>query len=142
MAPKSRLFQASFSAALLQSAALAIALIVPASPVRSETLDLACASTGEGPSHNIRLKIDTDRRIVMEIGLSGAFGEFNSPPYAATISEQFIKYEGPGAGNSDYLQVGTIDRIAGTYNRILTHKASGHTAANSNYACRRATQKF
>lgn len=136
MIPKSKLFQAGFSAVL------AVTLIVSASPARSETLDLACASTGEGSGHkNIRLKIDTDRKIVTEIGLSGAFGEFNSPPYAATVSEQFIKYKGPGAGNSDWVQEGTIDRIAGTYYRIQTHKLSPSSQA-TNYACRRATQKF
>lgn len=136
MTPKFKLFQAGFYSLL------AITLSLSASPARSEMLDLACASTGEGSAQkNIRLKIDTDRKIVTEIGLSGAFGEFNSPPYAATVSEQFIKYEGPGAGNSDWVQEGTIDRIAGSYHRILTHKLSSSSHATS-YACRRATQKF
>jgi hypothetical protein len=138
MAPLSRFFQASFSAALLRSAALAIALLVPASPARSETLDLACASTGAGdsfyfPNPNIRLLIDTGRSTVTEISIEGA-GQSN--PLAATISDQLIKYSGPLPGNSDYSLVGTLDRIAGTLSRTIKGVAS------HNYACRRATQKF
>lgn len=131
MTPKSKLFQAGFSAAL------AIAFLVLASPVRSETIDLTCALTGEG-NVTIRLLIDTDRRAVTEISV-GAFGPSTSDPLTATISDQFIKYSGPLPGNNAYSCEGTLDRIAGTLNRTIR---GGNYFSQQSFACRRATQKF
>lgn len=142
MTTKSGFFHASFSTAALRSAVLAMALIMQASPARSETLDLACVSTGAGdsflfPNPNIRLLIDTGRSTVIEISIEGA-GQSN--PLAATISDQFIRYSGPLPGNSDYSLVGTLDRVAGTLGRTIKIPTGG--GAGQNYACRRATQKF
>ena len=133
MAPESRFFRASFPTALLPSAALAIALIVQASPARSEMIDLTCASTGEGGGA-MRLLVDTDRSTGTEIRVVG-LGPFKSDPYAATISAQFIKYEGRFPGNQNYDYTATLDRIAGTL-------ISGRFGHPQTYACRRATQKF
>lgn len=140
MAPKSRFFHASFSATLLRSGALAIALLVLASPARSETIDLACASTSED-GVAIRLLIDTDHSTVTEIRV-GANGPFKSNPYTAKISDQFINYSGPLAGNSDYSFEGTLDRIAGTLNGTILPGPGKSYSSRQSFACRRATQKF
>jgi hypothetical protein len=69
MVLKSGFSQANFSATLLRGAAIAIALLVPASPARSETIDLTCASTES--SSNVRIQIDTEQRTVLETWATG-----------------------------------------------------------------------
>lgn len=131
MAPVSRFFQASFSAAL------AIALLVMASPARSETIDLACVGTNEGNTNTVRLLIDTNLSRVTEIWSSGKPYPFT----ASTMSDQFIRYFDPAVNdNQDSAEI-TIDRFAGIYVRE-NKTASGKYLGTSRYACRRATQKF
>ena len=143
MVQASGFFRENFSATLLRSAALA--LLVLASPARSETIDLTCTSTGAGPSFlfpgaNVRLLIDTGGSTVTEIRNEGGSGAFKSDPLAAKVSDQFIEYSGPLPGNSDYWLMGTLDRIVGTLRRTIRYPRGG--VESDNYACRRATQKF
>lgn len=69
MASESGFFQDSFAATLLWGAALAVALVVQASPARAETLTLACESTAEGSGSAlykspVKFRIDLDSRVV------------------------------------------------------------------------------
>ena len=143
----SRFFQARFPATLLRSTGLAIALIVLASPARSETLDLACATTDR--DYNIRIQIDTDRRNITAVAdfanwpvvITRANGD--SRYIITTISDQFIKFTDKTAGSyeeraGNYGE-GTLDRIAGTLH--FENFSSGSTS-RSDWACRRATKKF
>lgn len=148
MAPKSRFFHASFSATLLRSGALAIALLVQASPARSETLDLACANTHESGG-TIRLQIDTERRNFTAVADFANWPVVITRPSGdsryniTTISDQFIKFTDKRAGSYEErtgnYREGTLDRIAGTLH--LEDFRPGLTIP-SDWACRRATQKF
>jgi hypothetical protein len=122
---------------ILWNAALAVVFVVQATPARSEILDFSCVGTGEGKGLPVTVKVDTERRTWMEVGLAGASGETISPSFAAVISEQFITYE--GAGDGDYLQRGILDRVTGIYNRTVEHKVNYHRGATS-YRCRRDTK--
>ena len=139
MTTVSRIFQTSFSKTLLRSAALAIVLLVQASPSHSEMIDLTCTFTSSGHNGNIRLLIDTDHNTVTKFYI-GVFGPTHSSPYTATITPQFIQFSGRFAGNSDYSVEGILDRIAGTFNETVV--GSNGRQELLSYACRRATQKF
>ncbi len=130
MVQVSRLFRASFSAAVLQGAALAIALIVPASPARSETIDLACVPAGETKRPLGRIQIDTDHRTAL----------VDEAQYAVSvISDQFITLEVSYPNNGS--RTVTVDRIAGTAQLTRVLENGGFFYRDS-YACRRATKKF
>ena len=139
----SRFFQARFPATLLRSTVLAIALIVLASPARSETLDLACATTDH--DYNIRIQIDTDRRNITAVAdfanwpvvITKANGD--SRYIITTISDQFIKFTDKTDDITGHFGEGTLDRIAGTLH--FENFSSGSTG-RSDWACRRATKKF
>jgi hypothetical protein len=136
MAPETGMIRTNRSAGVLWS--LALALLLAALPARSETIDLACVRTTEptASTSNIRILIDTDRRIVTEILKSGK--QYEEP--ITMISAQFIRYI-EQAEKGDVVGVdATIDRIAGTltFDTVWKGKVSGSIV----YACRRATQKF
>jgi len=148
MVKKSIFFQASFPTLLLRSAALAIALLVLASPARSETLDLACANTHESGG-TIRLQIDTGRRNFTAVADSANWPVVITRPSGdsryniTTISDQFIKFTDKTAGSyeertGNYGE-GTLDRIAGSLH--FEDFRPGLTIP-SDWVCRRATKKF
>lgn len=68
MTSGSNFFQARISAPLLQSAALAIALLLQVSPVHAETVTLVCqnenAATSRSWGSSFALRVDYDRKIV------------------------------------------------------------------------------
>jgi hypothetical protein len=133
----SRFFQASFPATLLRSTALAIALIVLASPARSEMIDLTCAGTESSSNSNVRIQIDTEQRTVVETWGTG------TAQYRTTmISDQFIKFSDQNMHDSDdVFSEGTLDRIAGTLS-INSTNSKGFIFSSNRWTCRRATQKF
>lgn len=133
MASDDSSFQANSLPALLLGAA--IALLVQASPARSEMLDVSCA----GNSGTVRLVIDTSRSTVTQIS-TGANGPSSSAPYPAKTTDQFIKFSGPLSGNSNYSVEGILDRVAGTFSNT-TIWPSGNRVLET-FACRRATQQF
>ncbi len=145
MAPVSRYIQTSFSTAVLRSAALAIALIVPASPAHSETLDLSGANTRESGG-GIPLHVYTDRRNITAVADFANWPVVITSPsggdtryHITTISDQFIKFTEKRTGSTDNLiGEGTLDRIAGT----LHLKDFFDLTVPSDWACRRATKKF
>jgi len=138
MAPKSRFFHASISAALLRSVALAIALIVQASPARAETATLVCQQ--ESAPHNTEsggsftLRVDYDRKIVDFLRSDGVV----SYSAAATITEGDVQWETDLTKARAFM--GKLNRLSGQGNatywddRQFMHQMSG--------PCRRATQKF
>lgn len=131
MTPHFGFFQASFPAALLRSVALAIALLMQASPARSESIDLACTADG---GHSARILIDTDNRSVAWVGESGP-----SQQVVTMMSEQFIKF-GDKRGYDQISSEMTIDRVAGTM--FLEQTYQGRQHATLRFVCRRATRKF
>ncbi|MDI1301931.1 MAG: hypothetical protein PSX71_08505 [bacterium] len=130
MAHESKPYRASHYSALPASAALALAILVQASPARSETLDLACATAEH--DYNARIQIDTDSKI--------ATVSPDETPYAITgVTDQFIKFEklhSPGI----FLK-GVVDRSAGT--ATLTEESDRQFVFRTTHlVCRRATMKF
>lgn len=125
---------------ITKCAALAMVLVVQASPARSEMIDLSCGNS-EVQNSSIRLQIDTDRKTVL----------LDQESHVATeISAQFIKFERQvlparvspkGHDLRPVLSKGTIDRVAGTA-FITSESDHGHIFSSSRWACRRATQKF
>ena len=144
MAPKHRLFQARFSATLLRSAALAISLLVLASPTRSEVLDLYCK--GEGTEQAWSLLIDTDKRTVKVT--NGDDNTFTYDPNAfvthkVIVSSGSITWEAPmdcGSGFNPCSRETRLDRIGGTLRSTRTDKFGSQPSGSA--SCRRATQKF
>ncbi len=138
MAPESRLFQANFSAALLRSAALAIALLVPASPARAEVVTLVCQQESVGAftesGGSFTLRVDYDRKIVDLLRSDGTV----RLSAAAMITVGDVQWETDLTKAHAFM--GILNRISGqgsaTYwdDRNLMHQMSG--------PCRRATQKF
>lgn len=104
-----------FRAVLLSLASAALA-----TPAHSEIIDVTCASAGDSGEVEMRV---------------GGRGPFKTEPYAATISAQYIRYEGRFPGNQNYEYTATLDRVAGTL-------VSGRFGYPQTYACRRGTQKF
>lgn len=132
MARGFRNYRSSSSAALLRSSVLTFAFLAQASPARSEVIDLTCVGTDTDIT--FRTLIDTDRSSVMEVWPNGSY------KYAATISDQFIKYSHLAPNSSHNSYNATIDRIAGTLSRSTIFE--GRTTSAGNFVCRRATKKF
>jgi hypothetical protein len=139
MAPKSRLFQASFPATLLQSAALAIALLVPASPARAEVVTLVCQhETGI----SVTIRVDYDRNIV-DLLKSDGTASFSS---AAQITEGAVKWEVLVNNANGQHFFGTLNRLTGQLSNMSYPvddvKPGFYYSRGMSGLCRRATQKF
>jgi hypothetical protein len=119
----------------LPIAALAIALILLASPVRAETLDLACTSAADSTRH-LRRIIDTDRRIVTTIGSNGKV--FEDP--ITFVSDQFIKFRDQEEKGDVVGVNATVDRIAGTITFETVWK--GNSRGTIIFNCRKSAKQF
>ncbi len=152
MTPKSKFFQASFSATLLQSAALSSALLLAVSPAHAETLTLVCENDRGG---SLTLLINFDQKTVglpSDNSASSCTWDIEgrklvvpncNPPGPAQISERSITWErnikivtGDG-GIHDQKVTGSLDRLTGSV--FMQKTGSADTFGGK---CRRATQKF
>lgn len=141
MAPKSRFFQAGFFAAL------AITLIVQASPVRAEPVTLSCR-TDTGPA-TWTLRINYETGLVEELGPSGE--AYSNRIATANISPNAIVWsiDQPSSYRSGDDVVhqttehweGHIDRLSGT-GWIQAYYESLYHHGPVSLTCREATQKF
>ena len=137
MASKFRFFQASFSATLLKSAALAVALLVQASPARAEVVTLICQNNydnkagSQGPS-SFTLRINYDQKLVELLNPSGSvwFSE------AARITESDVRWD----SNEGALFMGSLNRLSGE--GVASFMQKGGRLRVMSGPCRRATQKF
>ncbi len=144
MASKSRFFKANSSVMLLQSAALAVALLVQASPARAEVVTLICQNNyqstknNQGPS-SFTLRINYNQKVVEFLKPDGTvwFSEA-----ATTITESAVQWP------SDRRQrVGTIF-FTGELNRLSGEGSVNFAETGDSFftsvegPCRRATQKF
>lgn len=128
MAPKARFFQAGFSAAL------AIALLMSASPAHAEVVTLVCKneSGSFGTDDSFTLQVDYDRKIV---GLLRSDGTANySAP--AMITEGSVEW---GPSYETRVFAGSLDRLSGKGSVVWP---SADPFARMSGPCRRATQKF
>jgi len=146
MASKSRFFQAGFSAALLRSVALAIALIVTASPARAEPVTLSCRTDASPATWTFRINYATG--LVEQLAPSG--NAYTNRIATATISPNTIAWsiDQPSSyrtGDDVIHQTtehweGHIDRLSAT-GWMQSHQ--GDFPANIvDFTCRQATQKF
>lgn len=140
MVPKSRFFQENFSATLLRSVALAIALIVTASPARAEVVTLVCQNQLEGGG-SFTLQVDYDRMIVNLLSSDGTI----IVSAEAKISASDVKwywdnskwdYSSPKAQGF----TGGLNRLSGEGG--MTYYERQTVFHNMVGPCRRATQKF
>lgn len=146
MALISRLFQASLSATLLRSAALATVLLAQASPARAEVLTLICQPQS---GDSFTLQIDYDRKTV---DLLEPDGRSYFAPAAATITEgsvtwdtRFPREQVLQCCMGHYRLAGSLNRLSGEGKFTFWRNTEGRedAIANSNSGlCRRATQKF
>ena len=146
MVPKSRFFQANFSVALLRNAALAIALIVTASPASAEPVTLSCR-TDDGPATwTFRINYATGR--VEQLAPSGE--AYSNRVATATISPNAIVWsidqpssyltgDGVTHQTTEHWE-GSIDRLSAT-GWMQSHQGDFPTNV-ANFTCRQATQKF
>jgi hypothetical protein len=141
MAQVSRLFRESISATLLRSAALAIALIVLASPARAETVTLVCQPQS---GDSFTLRIDYDRAIIEMLEDNGA--KVMSLP--AKITDENVTWDGVHeTGRVDRAQNhfwGSLNRLSGQlmFSKELVNDGYRPSPATSVSGCRRATKKF
>lgn len=137
-----RFFQAGFSATLLRGAAIAIALIVTASPARAEVVTLICQqeqlpdNTLWGDSFTLR--IDYDRKIVDWLSSSGT----TLLSATATVTEAEVQW-------GDLAEIYKGDKyFKGSVNRLSGQGQMGYKYSGAAFShqmsgpCRRATQKF
>jgi len=139
MAPVSRLFQTSFSTALLRSAALAIALLVQVSPARAEVVTLVCQhETGV----SVTIRVDYDRNIV-DLLKSDGTASFSS---AAQITEGAVKWDVLVNNANGQHFFGTLNRFTGQLSSMSYPvddvKPGFYYSRGMSGLCRRATQKF
>ncbi len=142
MTPKFRFIQANFSATLLWSAALAVALFVQASPARAEVVTLVCQSEANTPQlpgwgSSFTLRINYDQKIVDLLHPSGSvwFSE------AATITESYVQwFRWDSSGKAPSFK-GSLNRLSGQGEATISEKESNIIRQMSG-PCRRATQKF
>ena len=129
MAPESRFFRVSISAAL------AIALIVLASPARAEVVTLICQSDSSDSNNwepSFTIRIDYDRKTVDWLRSNGTVALSS----AATITESDVQWYSAEAQEFR----GGLNRLSGqgtlgfTERQVIRRYMSG--------PCRRATQKF
>jgi hypothetical protein len=146
MAQVSRLFRTSFSTSLLRSAALAIALLVQASPARAEPVTLSCRTDAGSQTWTFRINYATGR--VEELGPSGE--AYTNRIATATISPNAIIWsiDQPSSyrtGDDVIHQTtehweGHIDRLSAT-GWMRSQQGDFPTPA-VDFTCRQATQKF
>lgn len=137
MAPKSGLFQASFSAALLRSAALAIVLIVQAPLARAEVVTLVCKneSGSLGTADSFMLRVDYDRKTIDMLRSDGT-AQYSA---AATITEGVVEW----GNRKDYgIFRGELNRLSGQGFVAFPVKGMSTGEGSMSGPCRRATQKF
>jgi hypothetical protein len=147
MAQKSGFFQANFSAALLRSAALAVALLVHASPARAEPVTLTCRSDA-GPA-TWTFRIDYATGMIEELAPSGK--AYANRVAKATVSPNAIIWsiDQPSSYlTGDNVRHQTTEHWEGHINRLSAtgwvrsyHESLYHSDA-VNITCRQATQKF
>jgi len=147
MTPHSRFTRAGFSATLLRSAALAIALLVPASPARAEPVTLSCRTDAGPATWTFRINYATG--LVEELAPSGK--AYSNRVARATISPNAIVWSinQPSSyltGDNVRHQTtehweGHIDRLSGT-GWIRSYYESLYHNEAVNITCRQATQKF
>lgn len=143
MIPRSGFFQANFSTTVLRSAALAIALIVLASPAHAEVATLVCIEESGG---SFTLQVDYDRKTVALLLSDGT--AYRSSP--ATITEGAVTWSLGGVGvvvpgdPSNPWFDGSLNRLSGRgMARYYLYRDDGLADLQSRVgACRRATQKF
>jgi len=142
MASKFRFFQANFSATLLRSAAIAIALLVQAAPARAQVVTLICQNNNAGSSkefNSFTLRINYDQKVVELLSPSGTvwFSE------AARITESEVQWF--RVDSSGFILEGGF---SGTLNRLSGEGSTGFPSQSGAFRiqmsgpCRRATQKF
>ena len=135
MMPKFRFFQSSFSATLLKSAALAVALLVQASPARAEVVTLICQHNA-GPGHNISftLRINYGQKVVEFLSPSGTVW-FSA---VASITDSDLRWNYQKRGHF----TGSLNRLSGE--GVVEYPADGNNPSTDQLfgPCRRATQKF
>lgn len=146
MVPKSRFFQANFSAALLRNAALAIALIVTASPASAEPVTLSCRTDAGPATWTFRINYATG--LVEQLAPSG--NAYTNRIATATISPNAIVWsidqpssyltgDGVTHQTTEHWE-GHIDRLSATG---WMQSSQGDFPANVvDFNCRQATQKF
>ena len=122
-----------------RSAALAIALIVPASPAQAEIVKLVCQHES-GISETIR--VDYDRNIVDLLQSDGTV-RFSS---AAQITEGTVKWQVLVNNANGQHFFGTWNRFTGQLSNMAYPvddvKAGHFYSRGMSGQCRRATQKF
>lgn len=140
MAPKARFFQAGFFATL------AIALIVPTSPVRADPVTLSCRIDGaDTSSEALTLRINYATGLVEQLGPSGNPYTNRIAPNAS-ISDNAIVWSAELLDTGLETPVpmvwkGTIDRLSGTGWEEFSREPDWHPH-RTNFTCREATQKF
>jgi hypothetical protein len=138
MAPRSGFFQASFSATLLRSAAIAIALNVQASPAHAEAITLVCQNHGPTPGGGtFTLRVDYDRKNVALLRSDGTV-RYSA---AATITQGNVTWKAV-LGNEKFFD-GSLNRISGQGVANFPVPFAGQIMMGGmSGPCRRATQKF
>jgi len=143
MASKFRFFQANFSATLLRSAAIAIALLVQAAPARAQVVTLICQSdrsqsepydvrATQGWGSSFTLRINYDQKIVDLLAPDGSVW-FSA---AARITESVVEW---GSGEKQRFW-GSLNRLSGQGAATFISERQQLLAMSG--PCRRATQKF
>jgi hypothetical protein len=144
MAPESGFKHASVPATLLRGAALAIALIVLASPARAETVTLVCqqeASPGNTVSGgSFTLRVDYDRKTV-DLLRSDGTAYFTA---AATITAGDVKWGDWNKVLKGHLIFrGELNRLSGQgWAEFPVEYGTTTKREVMSGPCRRATQKF
>jgi len=141
MTPKFRFFQARFSATLLRCVALAVALLVQASPARAEVVTLVCQNNAASqhpplPVDSLfTLRINYDQKVVELLNSNGSARE----SAAARITESTVEWDSgkhPRFG-------GEVNRLSGEGVVVFPYWVGNlHTTSRMSGPCRRATQKF
>ena len=150
MAPEFSFSRPSFSATLLWSAALAVALVLPVSLAHAETLTLICESTAESyvPYKSVKFRIDLDNRIVVLLtpadGVLASTTErrYDAVPPRVDISDSAIAWK---LSNSigEFIFRGSIERETGDAETMWFGPQTGGMGINGfGGRCRRTTQKF
>jgi hypothetical protein len=119
--------------------ALAIALVVSASPVRAEVVTLVCRNDGPTPGHgSFTLRVDYDRKIVALLQPDG-IARYSAP---ATITESEVRWNAVLSGDGKIFQ-GSLNRLTGKGLANFPLPFAGQIMMGGMFGpCRRATQKF
>jgi hypothetical protein len=144
MAPKSGLKPACVPATLLRGAALAIALIVPASPtLAAEPITLSCRSDTGSETQTLRINYSTG--LVEQLAPSGkpytnriapnARVSANAIVWSVKLMDTGLKHPVP------MIWEGTIDRLSGT-GWTQFSREPGWQPYRVSVTCRKATPQF